>query len=217
MSDVLDDVEPVTAPSNGDAPGERWQTDKNGKEYIARGGGKVGTIYRKDGESIEHARERDAKAHLKRPQRAPKRPKMPDPPRKADLKELEAPLAAALKAPAAICMTAGDEWGALHFQRSGPFLARTLINAAEFNPWLRQKLESAASGEEAMMMVMGMMGITGALVGYAVPPIIYYLNLNVPQRARDMWDIPPRKERQPAYAAGTTPTDTAEEQAPLAA
>ena len=86
---------------------------------------------------------------------------------------------------------------------AGPYLARTLINASEYNPWLRRKLEESASGEDALMKVMGMVGIAGGFVMYFVPPTIYFLNLRVPDKAREAFGIPPRRE--PDYAPGPPP------------
>lgn len=187
---------------NGQPDGvEEWQFNKNGKAYVARGGGKPGTILRQgDDETVAEARARDAlPKEERRPRRKPKTPKMPAAPRKVDLRQLEEPLAAALKAPGAIAMSFGDEWAFEHFENSGPYLARQLILAAQYNPWLRKRLEEAASGEEAMMRVMGFMAISGALVMYVVPPTIYFLNLKVPDKAREMLNVPPRRE--PDHAA----------------
>jgi hypothetical protein len=104
-------------------------------------------------------------------------------------------------APAIVCATVGDEWGANHFQNAGPYLARSLVMASEHNPWLRKKLEEAASGEAAMMMIVTLVGVGGALVTYMVPPLVYWFNLPVSTRTRQMFGIPPRKETPPPYAA----------------
>jgi hypothetical protein len=42
-----------------------------------------------------------------------------------------------------------------------------------------------------------MFGVGGALVGYAIPPIVYWANLPVPDKAREMFGIPPRREHAP--------------------
>jgi hypothetical protein len=143
----------------------------------------------------------DAPEPDRRPRRKSKRPPMPDAPRTVDLKELEATLAEALKAPALAAAAFGDEWAANHFTQAGPYLARNLILASQHNPWLKQKLEEAASGEDAMMKVVSLVGVGGALVTYIVPPIIWWLNLPVPSKTREMFGIPDRRERKPAYAA----------------
>lgn len=212
MSDILDELdrEPVTAPTpNGDSAtpaADLWRADKNGKQYTARVG-KPGIVYRQGDETIEQALERDAKPRDKRPRRKTKAPKMPEAPRTVDLKELERTLAEALKAPALMCASFGDEWAADHFTTSGPYLARNLILASEHNPWLRRKLEEAATGQDAMMKVVSMIGVGGALFAYTIPPVIYWFNLPAPKKTREMFGIPERKptEREPEYAAGSPP------------
>jgi len=202
-------LEPPVAPPETPPPSEEvWRVDKNGNQYVPRTDGRSGVIRRQGDETIEQARERDSNPKDQAPKRKPKKPKMPPAPRKVDLKALEEPLAAALKAPGAVAMSFGDEWAFEHFNMAGPYLARQLVLAAEYNPWLRRRLEEAASGEEAMMKVMGMMAIGGAVVMYFVPPTIYFLNLPVPEQARAMMHVPPRRERQPAYASPQTPPGT---------
>lgn len=201
---VLEDdeiLEPVSAPAPPSAD-DGWRTDKNGNRYVPRDDGRSGVIRRQgDQETVDEARERDSKPKDSPPRTKAKKPKMPPAPKKVDLRLLEEGLSGALKAPGAVAMSFGDEWGFEHFNISGPYLARQLVLASEFNPWLRKRLEEAAAGEEVMMKIMGLMGIAGALVGYLVPPLIYYLNLPVPEQARSMWHVPPRKERTPDYAA----------------
>jgi len=204
----LEETAPPAA-GNGTPPASEltWQTDKQGRKYVPRQDGRSGIIIRQGEETIEQAIARDQrpKSGDKRPRRKSKRPSMPESPRKVDLKELEQELAMALRAPGAFARTFGDEWLTEHFDISAPYLARNLVLASEHNPWLRKKLEEAATGQDAMMKIMGMVGVGGALIGYAVPPLIYVLNLPVPEKARELWGMPPRRERTPEYAAGETP------------
>jgi hypothetical protein len=208
-ADLGEPVAPPPAPGDSDIG---WKTDAQGRQYTSGGAGSglKGPIYRQAGETVEQARERRARdAQRPRDQRPRKtrRPAMPDGPKKPDLKELERVIAEALKAPAMICATFGDEWAAEHFTVSGPYLARNLIVASEHNPWLRRKLEEAAVGQDAMMIVVSLVGVGGALFAYAIPPIIYWFDLPVSDRARGMFGIPAR--RRPAYAATTTPAGAA--------
>lgn len=195
-----------------------WKlSKKNGKLYYNPRPGVRGArvIYREGGETIAEAiardqREQEQALRDKRP-KPHKTPKMPEPPRGVDLKELEHTLAEALKAPAMLCAGFGDEWAAEHFTKSGPYLARNLILASEHNPWLRRKLEEAATGEDAMMMVVSLVGVGGALFAYVVPPVIYWFNLPTPRKTRELFGIPDRKDRQPPpYAANFEPAETAE-------
>lgn len=210
--------EPV-APPGGEPDGAgEWQKDRQGREWVARNDGRPGRIIRRDGETIEQARARDsAPPEDRRPRRTPKTktPPKPPPPRKADLKKLEAALAEALKAPGALSATfLGDEWLAQHFQVAGPYFARNLIMASEYNPWLRAKLEEAATGQDAFMKVAGLMGVAGALVLYTAPPVIYLLNLRVPDQTREMMGIPPRREPVPQPQPQWGPDDAAAEGEP---
>jgi hypothetical protein len=209
MSTVeLDDApvgeqEPFSPPP---ATEEQWRRDRRGREYVPRGAGHgSGQVWRQGDETVAEARARDVSPGDRRPRRKVKTPKMPEAPRKADLKQLEQTLAEALKAPAMLAASFGDEFGAEHFNRAGPYLARNLILASEHNPWLRQKLEEAATGQDAMMMVVSLVGVGGALFMYVVPPIIYYFNLPAPAKTREMFGIPDRKERPPDYAASPPP------------
>lgn len=208
MSDelLIDIAEPVAPPSgNGVPPPEPWQVDKNGKEWVPREG-KRGKLFRQAGETVAQARERDKiPLEERRPRRKPKMPPKPAAAAKPDLKALEVVLAQALSAPGIVCATFGDEWAAEHFRQAGPFLARNLINAAEHNPWLRRKLEEAASGEDAMMKLVGVIGIGGGLAMYFVPPTIYFLNLPVPEKTRELFHVPPRREPEPDYADPAPP------------
>lgn len=203
--DAPEAVQPPTEPHQ-----DAWKTSADGKEYVNKPGGARGVIWRREGETIEEAIARDARPKDKSPRRKSKKPGMPDPPRKADLKELEHELAEALKAPALLAASFGDEWAANHFTTTGPYLARNLIAASEHNPWLRRKLEEAATGQDAMMKVMGLVGVSGALFMYAIPPVIYWLNLPVPAKSREMFGIPPRREREAPYAVPTNGAAPAE-------
>ncbi|HKD16467.1 MAG TPA: hypothetical protein VKG23_01270 [Thermoanaerobaculia bacterium] len=212
-ADLGEPIAPHTPPADGDAG---WKRDAQGRQYTSGGPGSGirGSIYRQGEETVEQARERRARdaerPRDKRPRKT-KRPPMPDAPKKPDLKELERMLAEALKAPAMICATFGDEWSADHFVVSGPYLARNLIVASEHNPWLRRKLEEAAVGQDAMMLVVSLVGVGGALFAYAIPPIIYWFDLPVPDRARAMFGIPAK--RRPTYAATAKRTPPVPEQA----
>ena len=106
------------------------------------------------------------------------------------------------------CAMFGDEWAAEHFTNSGPYLARNLILASEHNPWLRKKLEEASTGQDAMMMMISLVGVAGALFAYAVPPVIWWFNLPAPRKTREMFGIPDRREPTPPppYAADQPPS-----------
>ncbi|HET7047881.1 MAG TPA: hypothetical protein VFI54_06375 [Solirubrobacteraceae bacterium] len=205
------DLDPATLEQeqNGPAPAPPaaeeggWRRDKAGKEYIPRQSGR-GINYRQGEETVEQAQARDlaaGKDRDERPSRARKgkaSARKPPPPQKADLKELEPVLAEALTSPAMICAAFGDEWAANHFVNQGPLLARNLVVSAQHNPWLRKKLEKAASGEEMTMQLMSMVGVAGALVGYAIPPLVWWLNLPLPNDARKLFNIPDRREHAPS-------------------
>jgi hypothetical protein len=199
--------EPPKSPTD-----DGWKlSKKNGKLYFNPTPGTRGArvIYREGNETIAEAIARDQRDQEqalrdKRP-RVRKR-KMPEPPRGADLKELEQTLAEALKAPAMMCASFGDEWAAEHFTKSGPYLARNLVLASEHNPWLRRKLEEAATGEDAMMMVVSLVGVGGAVIAYLVPPLIYFFNLPAPRKTRELFGIPDRRHQEPPpYAADQPP------------
>lgn len=207
--DELDGAGPqLEEPLPPSPPITEWRVDARGKYYVPRDDGVPGIIIRWDeSETVAQARERMALPRDQRPKRKRARPNVPKLPeekaKKADLRELEATLAEALKAPAMVCAMVGDEWSAEHFTRAGPYLARNLILASEHNPWLRRKLEEAATGEDAMMLVVSLVGVGGAVISYTLPPIVYWLNLPVSDRVRVMFGIPDRKNppRQPDYAA----------------
>lgn len=169
-----------------------WQRDKSGKEYV-KAVGRRGIVYRQGQETVADAHERDAQPRPQgRPQRKTK-PKMPPPPPpKADLRLLEQQLAEALKAPAMPAAMFGDEWAANHFVTNAPLLARNLVLASETNPWLRRKLENAATGGDMMMQIVSLVGLGGAFVMYLAPPIVWWLNVPLPDKGRELLGIPER-------------------------
>lgn len=153
-------------------------------------------VMRHGNETVDEARARDAKTPRDKPpkaKRGPGRPPKPPAPTKADLKQLEWELAEALRAPAMAAGLAGDDWAVWHFEKEAPILARNLVTAAEHNPWLREKLEAAAMGGDLMLYkLISALSVTGALVAYAVPPLIYY-GLPVPHGAREIFKVPDRR------------------------
>jgi hypothetical protein len=195
-------LEPVAPPGPPEPPpaDEQWREDKAGKQYVPRQG-KSGIVYRQGDETIEQARARDTAGREKRPKRKTKVPPRTPTPPTLDAKELERALAEAFRTPAIFCAMADDEWATQHFTTAGPYLANQLITASEHNPWLRRKLEEAATGGDAMMKVASLAGVGGALLLYVAPPIIYWFNLPAPESARRRFGIPERKEQPPAYAA----------------
>lgn len=202
------DTEPVgpAADTPPDSTPGGWQYDANGKPFIAAPH-RRGIIRPKGNESPQEAITRDAQGRDERPRRkgSGKTTKKPPPPKKEDLKELEAMLVEAFRSPAMVCAATGDEWAVEHFYREGPNLARNLVLASEHNPWLRKKLENAATGGDLMMKILSMIGIAGAGVAYALPPLIYYLNLPAFDPARKMFNVPYRKP--PVHAVPTPPPD----------
>ncbi len=181
---------PAQGPPVQSPVGDVWNVDKQGRQYIAAQG-RSGIIYRRDGETVADALKRDGKRD-QRPK--PKRkPKTPPPPAELDLRELEKLLSDALASPAYACAMAGDTWAADHFTVQGPLLARNLVAAAEHNPWLRRKLEAAMDGGDLAMQLIVMLGLSGSLLGYVAPPLIYWFNIPVPDRAREMFAIPRRR------------------------
>jgi hypothetical protein len=223
MTDQLD-TEPVDAPaaSNGkptDAQlaAEGWAKDKRGRWYVPKPAG-GGAVFRRDEETVEQALQRDAEPKRdQRPRRKPKSKRpgpMPDAPTGVDLKQLEALLAEALSAPAMPCAMFGDKWAADHFTTQAPYLARNLVLASEHNPWLRRKLEGMATGQDAAAKALAMLGVTGALFAYAIPPIIWWFNPPVPDQARAMFGVP---AREPKPTPPPAPYAQASEAAPPAA
>jgi hypothetical protein len=182
---------------------EQWKVSKDGREYTTTPT-RRGVIYREGDETIEQARERDS---LPREERRPRKRKpmrkVPDPPREADLKELESILTEALKQPGLIAAAFGDEWAAEHFVTMAPAVSRNLVTAAKHNPWLKRKLEEAATGQDAAMAIVSLVPLGGAVLMYLVPPIIYWFDLPVSERGRKMLgDIPHRNGRPAPTAEG---------------
>jgi hypothetical protein len=190
---------------DGAAPaGDGWQRDRRGREYV-RARGRRGIVYRQGAETVEEALSRPAHAG-DQPPRA-RTPRKPPPPSSVDLRELEKLLAEVFRSPAipAGAFLAGVDggWTADHFTNTGPYLARNLVLAAEHNPWLRQKLEKAATGGDLAMRLAAMLPLAGATIMYVVPPLVYWLNLPMPQQGRAMFGIPDR--RPPDHAVPAPP------------
>lgn len=203
----------AAAAANGSPPNgapEGWRgPDARGRFYVPAKG-RSGVVYRQGEETVQQALERDAKGPRDKPPSRKSKPvgKKQPAPAAQDLKTIEAVLSEALSSPAMVAAMFGDEWAANHFTVQAPHVARNIVVASTHNPWLRAKLETiAAEGSEmAMMKVLSMLGVAGALVGYAAPPMIYWLNLPVPQQARLMFGIPDRKAPDAAQpAAPPTP------------
>ena len=194
MTDA-DTTDAAAAPAADSPEAQGWNKDASGRYYVpARG--RSGTVLRKGNETPEEAHARDAKAPRDtRPKSKPKTaPKAPAP-TQVSLKELEFALTEALQSPSMIAAMSGDQWAADHFVRQAPALARNLTVAAEHNPWLRSKLEAVMTGDVFLMRVMTIFPVAAALVSYAIPPIIYYLNPGfIPEGAREMFQVPDRDE-----------------------
>jgi hypothetical protein len=195
------DTRPAGEPAANGKPEPEGSWEKRGKRFFVRHPTEARVVWRRGDETIAEALARDAKTPPsgdRRPRaKKGRKPPSPPPPSNVDLRELEKLLTEALSAPAMACALLGDQWAADHFTQQAPALSRNLIVASERNPWLRRKLEALATGEEAAAQMLAMIGVAGALVGYAVPPIIWWLNLPVPERARLMFGIPPARERNP--------------------
>jgi len=191
----------------GEALGDGgWLIDKGGRQYIPAEG-RRGRINRQGDETVEQAKARDQQPRDRRPgSRKPKAPRKAPPPKSLDLRELEEVLAEGLKSPAMMCAAVGDEWAAMHFVTWGPQLARNLVRAAEHNPWLRKRLERAASGADMMLQLVTIVGVAGSFGMYMLPPMVHWFNLPVPDKAREMMNIPPRQDAPaPPTAPPTAP------------
>jgi hypothetical protein len=190
-----------------------WQLDKQGRQYV-RARGRRGIIYRSGEETVPEAFARDALPKDQRPRKT-RVPKKSPPPKSIDLQELERLLAETFKAPAMpAAALLGDQWTADHFTVMGPYLARNLVVAAEHNPWLRKKLESAASGGDLAMRMVALVPLIGATFMYIVPPLVYWFNLPMPDKGREMFGIPDRKA---THAPGPPPPPAAPSSPPPAA
>jgi len=101
----------------------------------------------------------------------------------------------------------GDVWAANHFTKEAPVLARNLVKAAEHNAWLRGKLEAALIGDGLLVNLIMAFGVGGALLAYAVPPLIYYVNPSfVSDSTREMFGVPKRERKEgPDDAAAKVP------------
>jgi hypothetical protein len=198
MSDDIPGIEPLDDPAAA-AELNGWRANRAGRLYIPRPDG-IGQIYRRGEESVAEAFARDAKPKDERPRKSKTPPRKP-PPAKADLRELEQLLSEAFRSPAVACAAFGDEWSADHFTNQGPALARNLVLSAEHNPWLRRKLEDAASGGDMAMQLVSLLGVAGALASYMLPPLIWWFGLGVPDKAREMFGIP--KDRADARRRAT--------------
>jgi hypothetical protein len=199
----LEDVgAPEPAPPPPPEP-EGWKRDKAGKEYISIPG-RRGVIRRRGEETISEALERDQRPKDDKPAGKKKRTiKQPDAPKDVDLKGLEQALAEAFRSPAMIAGLAGDVYLANHFTVWGPRLARNLVVSAEHNPWLRRHLETMAGGGSAAVGMISLIGLAGGVLAYAAPPLIYVFNLPAPAMAREMFDIPERRNGRPETAPGS--------------
>jgi hypothetical protein len=210
VTDTVDQAPETAANGTEPPPEDGWQRDGRGRRYVQRPAGAKGVVFRRGDETIAEALARDAsteppKGKDRRPRPRSKRPPLPPPPQHVDLKELEKLLTEALKAPAMPCAMFGDEWAADHFVTHAPNVARNLVLAAEHNPWLARKLTELASGQDAAVKLLGMAGVAGALFAYAVPPIIYFLNLPVPPKGREMLGIPARQDPDHAPSPAGAP------------
>lgn len=214
MTAAVDEVA-AADPKPDDAGG--WLTDKSGKHYV-KAVGRRGIVYRQGDESVADALARDAQPPGDRRPKPKNRkaPPKPPPPTKPDLKELEPLLTEALKQPALMAAMFGDEWAAEHFRRMAPNVARNLVRSAEQSEWLRRKLEAFATTGEIPMQLVAFLGLGGAIALYMVPPVIYWFNLPVPDQARAMLGVPPRRLAPPephydpqADATSPPPAETA--------
>lgn len=212
--------EPLTPP--GDDPGAQgWRLDKQNR-WWAPAHGRSGKVYRRGNETLDEAHARDAKGPKDHgPKAKPKIPKAPAP-TQISLKELEFALTEALSAPAFIAGAQGDAWAANHFTESAPVLARNLTKAAEHNPWLRAKLEASMAGDLFMMRILTLMPVAAGLIGYALPPIIYYFEPKIiPDEAREMFKVPYREKKrdrkEPDGAAPPAHAEADDAPAPVAA
>lgn len=211
--------EDAAAPSPAD---QGWRLHKNGR-WFSPARGKPGFVYRQGTETIEEAHARAAKSSKDTPPKgraAPKVPKAPAP-TQVTLKELEFMLIEALSAPSMVAAMQGDEWAANHFTSSAIPLARNLTKAAEHNPWLRSKLEAVMAGDVLLIRVMTLFPVAAALIAYAVPPVIYYLDPPfIPGEAREMFRVPKRergKSDQEEETGAPSPAGAERAETPLAA
>jgi hypothetical protein len=211
-SDPFEEVGPPPDPDpEPPPPPVDWRRDKQGKQYVAAVGRK-GIIYRRGEETIAEALERDKRPKDERPPKDRKRRgagAMPDKPRDIDLQAVELALVEALRSPAILAAGFGDAWLANHFTIQAPILARNLVVASEHNSWLRRQLETMAEGGTGAMAIITLLGLGGAFLAYAAPPVIHLFNLPAPEMARQLFAMPPRREREDATTNGTAPFQAA--------
>lgn len=210
---------PAPSPPAPDPDGE-WRVHKTTNKLFIPRKGSSGIIYRHGNESIAEARARDDAGPKDKPPKPKAKPKgkLPPAPTEVSLQQLEHELAEAFAAPGYLAAANGDQYMADHFVKEGPRLARHLVTSAKYNPWLRQKLEAAATGQNDMLINLIMsMGLAGALVSYAVVPIVYYLDPPFLSRAREMYRIPQRDSQEPGIHAVSPESTEAPEGAAAAA
>jgi len=225
----------VSATAEGElsAP-DGWLKNAAGREYIPAQG-RSGVIYRQGEETPEQARARDERDNTKgeRPRKKaqPVKGKKPPAPTQVDLKKLEHQLAEGLKMPAMVFAAAPGVpeaermWAVNHFTKPGlggaDYLARNLVAASEYNPWLREQLERAVSGEAIAVKMITSMSLAAAVFAYAAPPLIVMANLPFPDVGRELLDMPPRRAEAPPapepHAESATPTAAAPPPEPVAA
>ena len=185
----------ISAQAPEPAPAPDWKTTKTGREYVSAVG-RHGIVYRVGDETIEQALTRDAaRPSDQRPKKKTQTKKAPPPTgtHRSDLREIETVLTEVLRAPAMPCAMVGDSWSADHFTTQGPILSRQLVSSAQHNPWLRRKLEAFSSGDELAVRLMTLSTVAVAAAGYLVPPLIWWLNIPVPDGTRQLFAIPPRR------------------------
>lgn len=197
---------PQPPPPPANTAGEGWRKDKQGRDYITLPG-RRGPLYRRGDETVQERVERDKRPPDEKPKgKGRKKPPQQAPPQDVDLKAIEAALAEALRSPAMIAGLAGDVYLANHFTMWGPRLARNLVVSAEHNPWLRRQLETIATGGNTAVAMMSLLGLAGGVLAYVAPPIIYMFNLPAPAMAREMFQIPERRNGTgPPAAAAPVP------------
>lgn len=181
----------------GLSPDEGWQLAKNGRQFASNPGGGW-PVWRRGNESVQEALTRAAADKPDKPPRSKRRRAeqakasgaKPAVSRDQLTREIQEACAGILTAPAIGCAMFGDEWGANHFQVQGERFAANLARSSEHNPWLRSKLEKLTEGELAIVAVLTSVSLAAGAVGYIMPPLIKYLDLPVPERARFMLGVP---------------------------
>jgi hypothetical protein len=170
--------------------------------------GRTGVVYRHGEETVAEAYERDARGPGDRPpKRKQHQQKKASAPTEQDLREVEKVLADMFRSPAFLAAGFGDSWAADHFTRQGPELARNLVHAARFNPWLREKLLAATTDPGFAMRLASLVYLGVSAVGYILPPIIWWTGTPAP-KVRELYGIPSpaEKEMMSRARAASTPT-----------